>query len=161
TTTTVFASDRKFFIFSCSFWDIFQSSISLVLPTTTRCSSIEPVVPFPSTALNPFTSNNSSCCSVALSTIAVANGCSEFFSKLAAICNISSLLPIISVTLGLPSVIVPVLSKTTVSILSVASSTSPSVISILIFAISQVSLIRFVGVVITKVHEYDIIYSVI
>ena len=128
-----------------------------MFPTTTRCSSIIPVIPFPSTAVKLFTSNNFICCSTALSIIAVANGCSEFFSKLAAICNISSLLPIISVTLGLPSVIVPVLSKTTVSILSVASSTSPSLIRIPIFALRPVPTIKAVGVAIPKAHGHAII----
>ena len=61
-------------------------------------------------------SANSICSSAVLSTIASANGCSEFFSKLPAIFNnsCSFILVIILVTFGSPSVIVPVLSNTTV-----------------------------------------------
>lgn len=76
-----------------------------------------PFTPLPEIAVNSFTLHNFTCSSFTFSIIASANGCSEFFSKLPAIFNNSCefILVTISVTLGFPLVIVPVLSNTTVS----------------------------------------------
>ena len=64
---------------------------------------------------------------MAFSIIEIASGCSDFCSNAFVIANMStSLNAKISVTLGFPSVIVPVLSKTTVFIKCVFSKTSAS-----------------------------------
>ncbi|MNE93892.1 hypothetical protein D3C80_1917970 [compost metagenome] len=76
-----------------------------------------PSIPFPEIALKLSTFLNSKFLSSAPFTIASPRGCSDPFSALAAyINNLFSSYPlvIISVTLGFPSVIVPVLSNTMV-----------------------------------------------
>ncbi len=83
-------------------------------------SLIKVTIPSPGTDLKDVISNNSNPLSTPATTIASPNGCSDPFSaEEAYLNNSSSLNPLvtISVTLGLPSVIVPVLSNTTVLIL--------------------------------------------
>ena len=85
----------------------------------------------------------------ALSTIALASGCSDKASIEAASVNSSvSLMPFgaMSVTDGLPSVIVPVLSSTTVSILCAVSRLSADFVSIPSCAPLPVPTIIAVGV---------------
>ena len=84
--------------------------------------------------------------------MAVASGCSEFSSRLAAIANTLSLSPTISVTCGLPTVIVPVLSKTTVLMSLTSSRTSPFLINTPILALRAVPTINAVGVARPKAH---------
>jgi hypothetical protein len=81
---------------------------------------IIPSTPTPSSAWKFVTVSRSIFCSVALTTTASARGCSESFSTLALARSISVSVhavsrEIISVTSGFPFVIVPVLSRTTVS----------------------------------------------
>ncbi|MNS80428.1 hypothetical protein D3C72_1141070 [compost metagenome] len=83
-------------------------------------------------------------------TIASPNGCSDPFSAEAAICSnllsSKSLIDIISVTFGLPSVIVPVLSKIIEFILYAFSKLSPPLINIPFSAPLPVPTIIAVGV---------------
>ena len=93
--------------------------------------------------------------STASRTIASPNGCSEPFSALAAyLSNSSSGKPIVtmSVTLGFPSVIVPVLSNTIVVNLCVVSNASPPLIKIPCSAPFPVPTIIAVGVAKPKAH---------
>ena len=88
-------------------------------------------------------------------TIASPRGCSEPFSLLAAIDNNSSsdiVVVIISVTTGLPSVIVPVLSNTIVSIWWVTSKASPPLINTPYSAPFPVPTIIAVGVASPNAH---------
>ena len=78
--------------------------------------------------------------------MAVARGCSEDSSKLAAIDKTCFSSPTISVTSGLPFVIVPVLSITTVFTSLTSSRTSPFLIKIPILAPRPVPTIKAVGV---------------
>ena len=98
--------------------------------------------------------------SLSLFTIASPRGCSEPFSALKAICNNSFSLTlsvaIISVTTGLPSVIVPVLSNIIVSILCADSSASPPFISIPFSAPLPVPTIMAVGVARPNAHGHAI-----
>ena len=90
--------------------------------------------------------------SCAVLTTAVASGCSEFSSKLAAIAKTLFLLPTTLVTCGLPTVIVPVLSNTTVSMSLTSSRTSPFLIKTPILALRAVPTIKAVGVAKPSAH---------
>ena len=99
---------------------IFFSVINFLFPSKISFPSILTSIPWPGIASNASIALSSKFFSSASLTIASPNGCSDPFSALAAKIRISSFemsLVIISVTTGLPSVIVPVLSKTIVLIL--------------------------------------------
>ena len=119
-------------------------------------SSIFPQTPCPVIDIKSFTGGSLIPLSLASSTIASPKGCSECSSKAAATCKISSsfkfFTDIISVTLGFPSVIVPVLSKTIVSTLCAFSRASPDLISIPSSAPLPVPTIIAVGVASPNEH---------
>ncbi len=113
---------------------MFSSLISIALPSAIVRPSTTPVAPFPEGAAKPLTSPRLSPRSLAAFRIACASGCSLPRSTLAASRSkaLSSMPPvvIIDTTLGLPSVSVPVLSITMVSMRSSRSSASASRIRI-------------------------------
>ena len=113
-------------------------------------------IPCPGIALKFLTSTNFIPISSPYLTIASPNGCSDVFSALAAICIIDfssiSSVTITSVTFGLPSVIVPVLSNITVSTLCASSKASPPFISIPFSAPFPVPTIIAVGVASPNAH---------
>ena len=96
------------------------------------------------------TGRKESCAFSASATIASASGCSDIFSSEAAICSISFCgtpsLQSIFVTTGVPWVIVPVLSSTTVSMLWAVSRASADLIRIPLLAPLPVPTIMAVGV---------------
>ena len=103
------------------------------LPTATARPPIVPVTPLPVTDAKPVASLSSTPRSLAEATIAAASGCSLARSRLAPSANtVASSKPsagTTATTRGLPSVKVPVLSTTSVSIFSKRSSASASLIS--------------------------------
>ena len=93
---------------------------------------ISPIIPCPGICLKLFTGRKPKAFFSASSTIASASGCSDIFSREAATCRSSSCeIPSFTstfVTTGVPCVIVPVLSKTTVSMLCATSRASADLI---------------------------------
>ena len=124
--------------FICSSILIEYLSIIFLFPTITSTSptgvsSKVPVTPSPVIELKLLTLNISNFLKLTSLITASANGCSEFCSKLPTTFKStfsSNLLDNILVTVGLPTVIVPVLSNTTVSTLHVFSKASPDFIKI-------------------------------
>ena len=102
-----------------------SSAKNAALPSASRLPSTTPTTPLPAGALKPRTGARSILRSVAAVTIAAASGCSLPRSVLAAKCStcVSSKpdAGTIATTFGLPSVSVPVLSMTRVSIFSIRS----------------------------------------
>ena len=101
-------------------------SANFKFPPKNLSPPISPVKPFPETAVKFFASSFVwIASSSAFFKIACANGCSLFFSRMYAYVRSSDSLKAepgkISVTVGLPFVIVPVLSSTTTSIFPVSS----------------------------------------
>ena len=113
--------------------EIFSSAKKAALPRTTRLRSTMPMAPLPLGASKPITRASSMLRSFAAATIAAASGCSLACSTLAAKrSTVASSKPsagMTAVTFGLPSVSVPVLSTTSVSIVSMRSSASAFLIS--------------------------------
>ena len=102
------------------------SLINFRLPPQTATPSIFAVSPFPATARKSSVSATPSIpCSSAFTRMACARGCSLFFSRAyAQVISFSSVTPsagIMSVTLGSPLVIVPVLSRATICVFPVSS----------------------------------------
>ena len=101
------------------------SSIRALLPPEILCSSNIPSMPHPGFAVNPSTFFAVVCRSSASRQIALARGCSLFFSSEYAVCKSSSWVSApntaMSVTRGFPSVTVPVLSSTAYCVLPVCS----------------------------------------
>ena len=97
-----------------------SSARNLPLPTTTFLPSTMHLTPPPVTLSNPECGGSSTPLSLAYATIACASGCSESTSAAATIPITDSSLT--ELTAGCPTVHVPVLSRTTVSILAAASS---------------------------------------
>ena len=106
---------------------------SVALPTATARPSIVPVTPLPVTEANPLTSFSAMPRFLAEVMIAAASGCSLARSRLApSASTVASSKPpagTTATTRGFPSVKVPVLSATSVSIFSSRSSASASLIS--------------------------------
>ena len=116
----VFPSEAYFSAFSTeSLVLILFSNINFSLPINIDFPSTIDEIPNPVNELKSLTSNKSKFLFLASSTIARPNGCSERYSTLAASCNRTSSFKSLNVTTLvteiLPSVNVPVLSKTTVS----------------------------------------------
>ena len=138
---------------------ILFSIINFLFPNKISFPSIVTSIPCPGTALKCSRLLNSKLLSSASLTIASPRGCSDPFSALAAKTNTSSSfipLQIISVTLGFPSVIVPVLSNTIVSILYVVSKASPPLINTPFSAPFPVPTIIAVGVAKPNAHGHAI-----
>ena len=102
------------------------SLINLKLPPVILFPLCDAVRPFPGSTLNSSKASAFIFLHSASLTIAFANGCSLFISReyasLNKVSSSYSLIGIISVTLGSPFVIVPVLSSATIFILPVSSS---------------------------------------
>ena len=117
---TVLPKCSNLSIWSSRPWALSPNSfIHLWVPTRTNLPATWPCTPLPAIASNSLTSVIPTCCDRAYCTTASAKGCSEFCSTEAASCNrLSSLLWLVpsivtkSVTVGLPWVKVPVLSRT-------------------------------------------------
>ena len=105
--------------------------------------SIFPLTPRPARLSKPDTSSSLIFSSAAFSRMALAKGWLDNFSKLAAICKIS---PVTFVTLGFPSVNVPVLSIITTWTFPTCSNVGASLIRILCLAPSPVPTATAVGV---------------
>ncbi len=122
--------------------------------------STMPVIPLPNTASNSFTSEKLMPIALHLFITASASGCPLPFSSVPAIrsSSVSVIFPntIISVATGLPSVMVPVLSSTTVSIRWAVSSASPDFTSIPFSAPLPVPAIIATGVASPSAHGQDI-----
>ena len=117
------------------------------------------ITPFPGVASNSFASSISMPSPRAFLTTASARGCSEFFSAEAA--SIKSSLSstpktTISVTSGLPTVRVPVLSKATAFSLSAASRASPLFMRIPSSAPLPIPTVTAVGVAKPRAHGHAI-----
>ncbi len=114
-------SSKSCKFFSISFMSIPFSSINFLFPNKISCPRYLAFTPLPVIELNSSASGISIPLSFAPLTIASPNGCSDLFSTIAASFKTSfgllSLRERTSVNSGSPLVSVPVLSKTTVSIL--------------------------------------------
>ncbi len=119
---------------------------------------ILPLTPLPEILLKSSTFNNWIFFCSTSSKIASAKGCSEFCSKLPAICNKSTASPsqTKSITFGFPSVIVPVLSSTTVFTKCNNSRLSADLIKIPFSADFPVPTIIATGVAKPKAHGHEI-----
>ena len=126
------------------------ASINRRLPARQVSSPIRPTIPWPGICLKSLTGRKESPSFSASVTIASAKGCSDSFSREAAICSSSfewiPSLQSIFVTTGVPWVMVPVLSRTTVSMLWAVSRASADLIRIPFVAPLPVPTIIAVGV---------------
>ncbi len=145
--------------------EIMFSSISLRVPSKIFFSSMYASIPFPGMERKFFASVRLIFLSSAPLTMASPSGCSDPFSAVAAIKSTSlSLRPETantSVSFGVPSVRVPVLSKTIVSSLCALSRASPPLIRIPFSAPLPVPTIMAAGVASPTAHGHEITRTVI
>ena len=144
---------------------ISRSSINFRLPSKTDSPSIVASTPCPAIAAKLSTCRKLICFSLAAVTIASASGCSEPCSRLAPHCNSFSSDQSSSVTrevtLGLPSVTVPVLSRTIVSSLPACCNASPLRINMPNSAALPTATMMEIGVAKPSAHGQAIIRTVI
>ena len=138
--------------------DMLLSKSSFLLPAKYFSALISAITPLPVILLKLVTDKISSL--LKCSTIASAKGCSDCFSILASIDFDDSSVQTSSVTCGLPSVIVPVLSSTTVVTFFATSKLSASFINIPSSAPLPMPTIIAVGVARPKAHGQAITSTV-
>ena len=156
TTTTVFAAFCKSIIASCHCSSMARSSNNFSFPTRAVLPFNCAFTPLPSTAVKLVTVAGAMSAFCAALVIAVAKGCSEDCSRLAATRKTWSRSPTTSVTSGVPLVTVPVLSKIMVLTSFTFSRTSPFLIKIPILAPRPVPTINAVGVAKPRAHGHAI-----
>ena len=139
----------------CSSESIAEDSINFWFPPIICEPLSSAVSPFPETSLKFSVSSAVNCCFFASSTIASASGCKLFISSEYAVFKSSfSVMPngITSVTFGVPLVIVPVLSSTTISVLPAFSSVVAFLNSMPFFAPTPFPTIIATGVASPNAH---------